>query len=166
MYQQRIVSIICWILLICCTNGLYSGGYSLKLVNSISFHQLGLASFWSQSNHDKQGKHVLVCHHSSRNGEIMHEEHGEEEEDEDDEEEDELNFLYQEFHRLESLGAKGSGLTFEVFLNSDENQDILADEFLQERDLKRIWNRIVGDLEKSCDLQQFLLLSDAIDEAV
>ncbi len=57
-------------------------------------------------------------------------------------------------------------LSFDAFVEWEEIQDILADEFLTLQQLSQIWNNNVGTLTETSDFVSFLKVNEAIDMAV
>lgn len=57
-------------------------------------------------------------------------------------------------------------LSFDAFVEWEEIQDILADEFLTLQQLSQIWNNNVGTLTETSDFVSFLKINEAIDMAV
>ena len=57
-------------------------------------------------------------------------------------------------------------LSFDAFVEWEEIQDILADEFLALKDISKIWNDNVGSLTETSDFVSFLKINEAIDMAV
>ena len=57
-------------------------------------------------------------------------------------------------------------LSFDAFVEWEEIQDILADEFLTLQQLSQIWNNNVGTLTETRDFVSFLKINEAIDMAV
>lgn len=82
--------------------------------------------------------------------------------EDDAEDVDFLKYLQDEFDSISTNGK----LTFDQFVEWEECQDILADEFLTLKDLLRIWNKIVGSNTKACDFETFLAVNEEIDASV
>jgi len=82
--------------------------------------------------------------------------------EDDAEDQDFLTFLQDEFDSIATNGL----LTFDQFIEWEECQDILADEFLTLKDFLRIWQKVVGSNTKSCDFETFLAVNEAVDLAV
>jgi len=82
--------------------------------------------------------------------------------EDDAEDVDFLKFLEDEFDSISTNGL----LSFDQFIEWEECQDILADEFLTLKDFLRIWNKVVGSHTKACDFSTFLTVNEEIDAAV
>jgi len=82
--------------------------------------------------------------------------------EEDAEDMDFLKFLQDEYDSISTNGR----LSFDQFIEWEECQDILADEFLTLKDFLRIWNKVVGSNTKTCDFEGFLAVNEEIDASV
>ena len=82
--------------------------------------------------------------------------------EEDAEDMDFLKFLQDEYDSISTNGR----LSFDQFIEWEECQDILADEFLTLKDFLRIWNKVVGSNTQTCDFEGFLAVNEEIDASV
>ena len=55
---------------------------------------------------------------------------------------------------------------FSHFIPSEECEDMIADEFFTEQEVRNIWCQVVGGDDKLADFKAFLDINQAIDEAV
>ena len=56
-----------------------------------------------------------------------------------------------------------------TYTHNQEIQDIIADEFLTDLEIKDIWDEVIGGSKSgggTCDFDQFLEINELIDEAV
>ena len=90
----------------------------------------------------------------------------EEEEDEDDDDDDDGDFVAYLEEKFQDLSEGQELLPLKAFLAWDEIEDIIADEFLTEKEIIGIFEDITGADKKGCDFEQFLEINDTIDNSV
>ena len=57
-------------------------------------------------------------------------------------------------------------MSLSSFLTWEECEDMIADEFFTEEEVREIWVRVVGGSDKLADFSTFLEVNKSIDESV
>ena len=83
----------------------------------------------------------------------------------DQTEEEFQEYLKEVFEILTTEGGT-KNLSLSSFLTWEECEDMIADEFFTEEEVREIWVRVVGGSDKLADFSTFLEVNKSIDESV
>lgn len=74
---------------------------------------------------------------------------------------EDLRILEQQFSQL---AKNKDSLTFKTFFSWDEIQALLAEDLFAKEEIQDMWNEVVGDIKKTCSLEQFIEINRIIDD--